>query len=204
MSEMVSLQGEVGSAAWSPPLGRTPELVQQMCIHMGLAGQTAWKAQLQLRSASAQVQQGPTGPSCFSSCLLFILHHRLAVMADHYRASASQLLTSPMLHVCGLQAVKVTLRRHPSIAIIPLLLFLALTTGGVIGVMYVAANETKQRRMSAEGAIPHVQHRSAFCSRCHAMVSSSWQFLRHQRMCWGGSHGRSHLLQAGCTADSCS
>lgn len=51
-----------------------------------------------------------------------------------------------------LQAVAASLKRHPSIAIIPTLLFLALTTGGIIGVMYVAANETHQRRMSAEGA----------------------------------------------------
>jgi hypothetical protein len=63
-----------------------------------------------------------------------------------------------MLSVSALQAVKATLQRHPSIAIIPLLLFLALTTGGVIGVMYAAANETQQRRMSAEGAPSHPQH----------------------------------------------
>ena len=55
-----------------------------------------------------------------------------------------------------MQAVAATLRRHPSIAIIPLLLFLAMTTGGVIGVIFVAQNETHQRRMSAEGTPPAI------------------------------------------------
>lgn len=53
--------------------------------------------------------------------------------------------------VSVLQAVAATLRRYPSIAIISLLLFMVLTTGAVVGVMYIAGNETHQRRLSAEG-----------------------------------------------------
>lgn len=63
--------------------------------------------------------------------------------------------------VCVLQAVAATLRRYPSIAIISLLLFMVLTTGAVIGVIYIAANETHQRRLSAEG-----EPRTHSCVNC--------------------------------------
>jgi hypothetical protein len=65
---------------------------------------------------------------------------------------------SHLADILATQAVAATMRRHPSIFIIPLLLFLAMTTGGIIGVIFVAQNENHQRRMSAEGAHAQTWH----------------------------------------------
>lgn len=49
------------------------------------------------------------------------------------------------------QAIAATLRHNPSIWITTLLVFLLLSTGGLLGVFFISANETYQRRQAAEG-----------------------------------------------------
>lgn len=50
------------------------------------------------------------------------------------------------------RSIGMTLKRHPSIWITSLLVFLVLAVGGIVGVVAVAANETWQRRQAAQGA----------------------------------------------------
>lgn len=53
--------------------------------------------------------------------------------------------------LCCLQSIGIALKKHPSIWISSLLVFLILAIGGIIGVVAVASNETYQRHQAAEG-----------------------------------------------------
>lgn len=97
------------------------------------------------------------------------LHRRACRIAQHSTAYAAQhphcvvlvmlgtalaCVGTGCMYICMcmyMQAITITLQRHPSIWIISLLVFLALATGGILGVVFVAANETQQRRLAAEG-----------------------------------------------------
>jgi hypothetical protein len=74
--------------AQSPPLGVAPELGGIRVSLHGVSRLNASGSTTAVVQCSAQVQQGPADPSCFSSCLLLILHQHLAVLAcRHCRPS---------------------------------------------------------------------------------------------------------------------